>query len=107
MSFARRLLFVVGFTLLPSLHAARQPNLVFVMADQLSSDMLGCYGNRDARTPRFDRLAAEGVRVEHCISNSPVCTPYRGMLLTGQHVLNVGAWENDLELLPGRGPYFA
>jgi arylsulfatase A-like enzyme len=85
--------------------SARPPNLVFVLADQLSSDMLGCYGNRDVRTPQLDRMAGQGIRFVHSISNSPVCTPYRAMLLSGQHVLNVGAIENDLPMLPGGGPY--
>jgi arylsulfatase A-like enzyme len=104
----RRYVFLSLFVaLLPVFAVATQPNLVVVLADQLSSDMLGCYGNRDARTPNFDRLASHGVRFTDCVSNSPVCTPFRAMLLTGQHVLNVGAWENDLEVVPGHGPYFA
>jgi len=57
----------------------RKPNLVFVFSDQQSSDMLGCYGNPDLITPNLDRLAAQGVRFNHCISNSPLCTPYRAI----------------------------
>ncbi|NQT16567.1 MAG: sulfatase-like hydrolase/transferase [Planctomycetes bacterium] len=84
---------------------ARKPNLVFVMSDQHSWDMLACYGNQDVITPNFDRLAGEGVRFDHCISNSPVCTPYRGILMTGQHPLNSGAMQNDLQMLLGEGNY--
>lgn len=83
----------------------RRPNLVFIVDDQHSSDMLGCYGNRDIKTPNLDRFAAEGIRFNHCISNSPVCTPYRGILFSGQHPLSCGAIENDLQILPGRGKY--
>ena len=83
-----------------------RPNLVFVMSDQHSWDMLGCYGNPDIVTPNFDRLAKQGVRFDHCVSNSPVCTPYRGILLTGQHPLYCGAMQNDLQVLPGEGKYF-
>lgn len=94
---------------------AARPNLVFVFSDQQSFDMLGCYGNADIKTPNLDRLAACGVRFLHCVSNSPVCTPYRGMLLSGQHPLNQGAFQNDLQMLPSgagesvahRGKYFA
>jgi len=75
------------------------------MSDQHSWDMLGCYGNPDLKTPNFDRLAEQGVRFTHCISNSPVCTPYRGILMTGQHPLNCGAMQNDLQILPGSGNY--
>ena len=84
---------------------ARRPNLVFILDDQHSWDMLGAYGNRDIRTPHLDALAREGVRFNHCISNSPVCTPFRGTLFSGQHPLNTGALQNDLQILPGRGTY--
>ncbi|MCF7818025.1 MAG: sulfatase [Kiritimatiellales bacterium] len=84
-----------------------RPNLVFVFSDQQSWDMLGCYGNRDIKTPNLDRFSREGVRFSHCISTSPVCTPYRGILLSGQHPLRTGAFENDLQMRPGNGKYFA
>jgi len=83
-----------------------RPNLVFVFSDQHSSDMLGCYGNRDIHTPSLDRFAAAGVRFDHGISNSPVCTPYRGILLSGQHPLRTGALANDIRMLPGGGSHF-
>lgn len=86
--------------------ADRRPNLVFILDDQHSADMVGCYGNRDVQTPNLDRLAREGIRFNHCVSTSPVCTPYRGILLSGQHPLNCGAIENDLQILPGGGTYF-
>ncbi len=85
--------------------AAKRPNLLFVFSDQQSSDMLGCYGNKDLLTPRLDRFARQGVRFTHCVSNSPVCTPYRGILMTGQHPLLTGGLTNDLQILPGGGRY--
>ena len=69
--------------------------------------MLGCYGNADIKTPRLDAFAVDSIRFEHCISSSPVCTPYRGMLLTGQHPLRHGALHNDLPLLAHNGTTFA
>lgn len=87
--------------------AAARPNLVFVFSDQQSFDMLGCAGNKDIVTPNLDKFAAEGVRFTQCISNSPVCTPFRGMLLTGQHPLRSGAFCNDIQIVPGEGRYFA
>ena len=84
----------------------QRPNLVFVFSDQQSWDMLGCYGNSQDKTPNLDRLAAQGVRFNHCISNAPICTPYRGLLLSGQHPLKSGAFENDVRMLPGEGKYF-
>lgn len=92
----------------PAQQAKRsRPNLVFLFSDQQSHDMLGCYGNRQIITPNIDRLATEGVQFNRCISNSPVCTPYRGLLLTGQHPLWSGALGNDLQIVPGKGKYFA
>ncbi|MEI6653809.1 MAG: sulfatase-like hydrolase/transferase [Verrucomicrobiota bacterium] len=83
-----------------------RPNLVFVFSDQQSSDMLGCYGNKEIKTPNLDAFAAEGIRFNHCISNQPVCTPFRGMLLTGQHPLRSGGFKNDVRIVPGNGCYF-
>jgi arylsulfatase A-like enzyme len=87
--------------------SAGTPNLVFVFSDQHSWDMLGCYGNDEIQTPNLDRLAGEGIRFNHCIATSPVCTPYRGILLSGRHPLSTGTFENDRQLPPGNGEYFA
>lgn len=85
----------------------RQPNLVFIFSDQQSYDMLGCYGNQQIITPNLDRFASEGIRFTHCFSNSPVSTPYRGMLMTGQHSLYNGTFANDKPVIPGHGKKFA
>ena len=97
----------VGSQLLAADSSAKRPNLVFVFSDQQSWDMLGCYGNPDVISPNLDRLAEQGVRFNHCISSSPICTPYRAMLLSGQHTLRNGAIGNDIRMLPGKGNYFA
>ncbi|MSV31185.1 MAG: DUF229 domain-containing protein [Bryobacterales bacterium] len=83
-----------------------RPNLLFVFTDQQSYDMLGSSGNRQIITPELDAFARESVRFRHCVANSPLCTPYRGILLSGQHPLRNGAIENDIRMLPGRGQYF-
>jgi arylsulfatase A-like enzyme len=84
-----------------------RPKLVFVFTDQQSRDMLGCYGNADIKTPHLDAFSTDSIRFEHCVSNSPVCTAYRGILLTGQHPLRNGALHNDLPLLANNGTTFA
>lgn len=83
-----------------------KPNLIFIFSDQHSFDMLGCYGNKQIKTPNIDRIASKGVRFNHCISSCPVSTPFRGMLLSGMHPLNNGAITNDVQMLPGNGNYF-
>ncbi len=84
----------------------KKPNLLFIFSDQQARDMVGCYGNRDILTPNLDNFASEGVKFQECISSSPVCTPYRGMLMSGQHSLYNGAIYNDIPLLADNGKYF-
>lgn len=61
------------------------PNIIFIMADDLGYGELGSYGQKRIRTPRLDRMAAEGMRFTQFYSGSPVCAPSRGTLLTGLH----------------------
>ncbi|GAA2775461.1 sulfatase-like hydrolase/transferase [Streptomyces showdoensis] len=63
----------------------RPPNLVVVLADDLGYGELGAYGQRLIRTPRIDRLAAEGLRFTDSYSTAAVCAPSRCSLLTGLH----------------------
>ncbi|MCP4311338.1 MAG: sulfatase-like hydrolase/transferase [Bacteroidetes bacterium] len=86
---------------------AQQANLLFVFTDQQSYDMVGYYEGSQAITPHVDQLASEGISFNHAISNSPLCTPHRGMLMTGQHPLYNGCFTNDVPLLPNKGTSFA
>jgi arylsulfatase A-like enzyme len=65
--------------------AAKRPNVVFVIADDLGYGDLGCYGQTKIRTPNIDRLAAEGMRFTAHYSGCNVCAPSRCVLMTGQH----------------------
>jgi arylsulfatase A-like enzyme len=85
----------------------KPPNLLFLMTDQHSRDMVGCYGNSCIQTPNIDRLATEGLRFHHAVSSFPVCSPMRGMLFSGKHPLQNGCLHNDFPLLAKNGPYFA
>ncbi|MFN0076952.1 MAG: sulfatase-like hydrolase/transferase [Prosthecobacter sp.] len=62
----------------------QRPNIVLIMADDLSHRNLGCYGAVNFETPNLDKLAASGMRFENCFS-MPLCTPSRVALMTGQH----------------------
>ncbi|HBG28042.1 MAG: hypothetical protein A2Y10_17600 [Planctomycetes bacterium GWF2_41_51] len=84
-----------------------KPNLLFVFSDQQSRDMLGCYGNQQLITPNIDTCAQDSIRFNHCVSSQPVCTPYRGMLMTGRHPLYNGCFSNDIQLLKTNGNSFA
>jgi arylsulfatase A-like enzyme len=65
--------------------AARRPNILFILADDLGWGDLSCYGRPDYRTPNLDRLALEGTRLTEAYSASPVCTPSRCAFITGQY----------------------
>jgi choline-sulfatase len=62
----------------------RPPNLLFLMADDHAQYVLRCEGNSRAMTPNLDRLASEGTRFGRHYCNSPVCTPSRQSIFTGQ-----------------------
>lgn len=62
---------------------ARTPNVVLILTDNHGAWTLGCYGNKDIRTPQLDALAAGGVRFTRAYANNPVCSPNRATLLTG------------------------
>ena len=68
----------------------KQPNIVFVIADDERWDMMGCSGNKVLKTPHRDRLASEGLRFENAFTTSAVCSPSRGSFLTGKHVHQCG-----------------
>ncbi|MBI1311622.1 sulfatase-like hydrolase/transferase [bacterium] len=59
-----------------------RPNIVLIMADDMGYECVQANGCLDYRTPELDRLAASGVRFEHCYSQ-PICTPSRVKLMTG------------------------
>lgn len=61
-----------------------RPNVVFILADDLGPGELGCYGGKEAATPNIDRLAREGMRFEQFYVASPICSPSRCALITGQ-----------------------
>lgn len=63
----------------------RQPNIIYILADDLGYAELGSYGQTKIRTPHLDRMAAEGMRFTQHYSSSPVCAPARGSFLTGLH----------------------
>ncbi|MDQ3702277.1 MAG: sulfatase [Chloroflexota bacterium] len=77
-----------------------RPNLLFLFGDEHRADALGCV-NPDVQSPVLDGLAAEGICFTNAIANTPVCTPMRGCLLTGQWPLRHGAVSNDLPVRAG------
>jgi arylsulfatase A-like enzyme len=69
-------------------------NILWICTDQQRWDTLGCYGNKQVRTPHIDRLATEGILFENAYCQSPVCTPSRASLLTGRYPRTTGCRQN-------------
>jgi arylsulfatase A-like enzyme len=64
---------------------ASQPNIVYILADDLGYGDLGCYGQKTLRSPQLDRMAGEGMRFTRHYAGSTVCAPSRCVLMTGWH----------------------
>lgn len=85
---------------------SQQPNILFIMADQLAAPVLSFLGGKTAKTPHLDQLAADGVVFESAYCNSPLCAPSRYVLMTGQLPTRIGAWDNAADF-PADYPTFA
>jgi arylsulfatase A-like enzyme len=92
--------------IVPSARDPRRPNILWICTDSQRWDTLGCTGNRFVRTPRIDRLAAEGALYDHAFTQSPLCTPSRAAFLTGRYPITNRLRQNgqvcpdDLRLVP-------
>ena len=64
--------------------APAKPNIVIILADDLGSGDLSCFGAKDVQTPHIDSIAKNGVRFTSFYANSPVCSPTRAALMTGK-----------------------
>lgn len=82
---------LVGGTLLLSALSANaqkknaQPNIIFILCDDMGYGDLGCYGQPFIRTPHIDAMASEGIRFTQAYAGSPVSAPSRASFMTGQH----------------------
>ncbi|HZT86487.1 MAG TPA: sulfatase-like hydrolase/transferase [Stellaceae bacterium] len=71
-------------------------NVLFILSDEHSRRVLGCYGHPTIRTPNLDRLAANGVRFADAYTNSPICVPARASLATGRYPHRIRFWDNGI-----------
>jgi choline-sulfatase len=69
-------------------------NVLFVLSDQHSRRVTGCYGNPVVRTPNLDALAAQGTRFGSAYCQTPICVPARASLATGRYAHAIGSWDN-------------
>ena len=87
-----RALVAVATGLLLAASTAARPNFLIILTDDQGYGDLACYGSTTLRTPRIDRLAAEGTRFTHFYAQ-PVCGPSRSALLTGREPVRSGGWS--------------
>lgn len=72
----------------------KNPNILFIMTDQLRFDYLNCAGAEFLNTPNIDRIAKNGIRFSNCFTNAPQCAPARIGLALGKQPCRVGALDN-------------
>lgn len=84
----------------------KQPNILFLMADQMAASALSIYGHKLVKTPHLEALAKEAVVFDSAYCNSPLCAPSRYVLMTGQLPAKIGAFDNAADL-PADIPTFA
>lgn len=91
----------------------QQPNIIFILCDDMGYGDLGCYGQPYINTPHIDRMAQEGMRFTQAYAGSPVSAPSRASLMTGQHTGhcevrgNKEYWRNAPTVMYGNNKDFA
>ena len=88
-----------------NLTLAKQPNILFIMSDDHTSQAIGAYGSRLAKlnpTPTIDRLAKEGMLFENAFCSNAICAPSRATILTGQYAHTCGVHDLRGSIEAGR-----
>ncbi|MBI4893276.1 MAG: sulfatase [Acidobacteria bacterium] len=91
---SRRALLGCASTALASAAPRKRPNLLYVFPDQWRAQALGFMQQDPVQTPVLDAFAKQSLVLTHAISNAPVCSPYRAMLMTGRYPLSNGVTRN-------------
>lgn len=97
---------VIGVSCGESAEADDRINVVLFIADDISWDDIGCYGNRSARTPNIDRLAAAGRRFDQAILVASSCSPSRSSVITGRYPHNNGRAAELHQPIAAHLPWF-
>ncbi len=97
------ILFLSSFLIFNSARAqeAQKPNILYIMADDLTKWDTAPFGSKDAITPTMTELAASGMILNNVYQASPMCSPTRHNLLTGMYPVRTGAYPNHTFVKPG------
>lgn len=86
---------------LPRLYGAtgERPNILYIMADDHDAHAISAYGSHINTTPNIDRIGQQGMRFDNCFCTNSICTPSRGVILTGQysHITGVKTLGDGLD----------
>jgi len=82
---------LLAFTFTAHAADAKRPNILWLIAEDMSPDAVTCYGNEQVWTPNLDRLAAGGVRFTRAYTTAPVCSASRSGFMTGMYQTTIGA----------------
>ena len=80
---------------------AQRPNIVYIMTDDHTMQMMSCYDNRYVETPNLDRIAAEGVRFTRSYVSNSLSGPSRACMITGKHSHANGFMGNEFSVFDG------
>ena len=89
----------------PAVHAAEQPNIIFLFTDDQAPGMTGFEGNTVVKTPHLDQLAAESIQFTRCYVPTPQCAPSRASVLTGRYPHATGVTTNGPTLDPSKDTF--
>ncbi|MDO5415699.1 MAG: sulfatase-like hydrolase/transferase [Lachnospiraceae bacterium] len=76
----------------------KKQKVILIMTDTQRTDMVGCYGHPDMKTPNLDKLAEEGIRFDSAYTTQPVCQPARSAIFTGSYPHSCAGWSNCMGL---------
>ncbi|MGA9639562.1 sulfatase-like hydrolase/transferase [Flavobacterium sp.] len=112
------LLLALVFQYFISLSAQERPNIIFILTDDQSYELLGCTGNTIIQTPNIDKMAGEGILFTNAHVTSAICTPSRVSILLGQYERKHGvnfnsgtsvsdkAWEQSYPMVMRANGYY-
>src|ERR1700732_508301 len=83
----RNFLAASAMSALPRLFGAtgERPNILYIMPEDHASHAISAYGSKINQTPNIDRIAQGGMRFDNCFCTNSICTPSRGVIMTGQY----------------------
>jgi arylsulfatase A-like enzyme len=84
------MVFIVCMSLGSAGQDLKRPNVLWITGEDMSAKWLGCYGNKQIKTPNFDKMAGEGFLYTRCHAHVPVCAPARSGWITGIHPVSTG-----------------